>query len=110
MNEKMKSTRKNNAIAHANIYDIDRISNNQSLDEKYRDQFTGLILDTGRGVIGSIKENTNDYEAINEDKRLSSVDKALGKRKILAADIGLGTLGTGSMLGLAWLVKKVFVA
>ncbi len=110
MNEKMKSTRKNNAIAHANIYDIDRISNNQSLDEKYRDQFTGLILDTGRGVIGSIKENTNDYEAINEDKSLSSVDKALGKRKILAADIGLGTLGTGSMLGLAWLVKKVFVA
>ena len=110
MNEKTKSARKNNAVAPKNIYDIGRKSDNQSLNEKYRDQFTGLILDTGRGVIGSIKENTNDYEAINEDKSLSSVDKALGKRKILAADIGLGTLGTGSMLGLAWIVKKIFAA
>lgn len=47
---------------------------------------------------------------INEDKNLSPVDKALGKRKVLAADIGLAMLGVGGALGLVWLAKKVFAA
>ncbi|MBQ3277412.1 MAG: hypothetical protein IJH47_10275 [Oscillospiraceae bacterium] len=80
------------------------------MDEKYRDQFTGLALDTGRGVISTIKENAGDYKVISEDKNLSPVDKALGKRKVLAADIGLAMLGGSGTLGLVWLAKKVFAA
>ena len=47
---------------------------------------------------------------INEDKNLSSVDKALGKRKVLAADIGLAMFGGSGTLWLVWLAKKVFAA
>ena len=72
--------------------------------------YVTLAMDAGRDVISSIKENAVDYEIISEDKSLSSVDRALGKRKILAADIGLGTLGIGSVLGLAFIAKKAFSA
>ena len=67
-------------------------------------------MDIGQGVISTIRENVGDYKAINEDKSMSSADKALGKRKVLAADIGLGTLGVGSALGLVWIAKKDFAA
>ena len=110
MNNKTNYTQDNNEIVPANNHIIVQNPNNQSLDEKHRDQFTSLAMDAGRDVISSIKENAVDYEIISEDKSLSSVDRALGKRKILAADIGLGTLGICSVLGLAFIAKKAFSA
>lgn len=110
MSNKMNSTRTNNEVILAENHNFTRKTKNQELNEKYYDQFTGLVLDIGRSVIGTIRENTGDYKAINEDKNMSSADKALGKRKVLAADIGLGTLGVGSALGLVWIAKKVFAA
>ena len=96
--------------ALAGNQDVARKAAGLGIDERYREQFTGLALETGRGIINSIKENAGDYKTISEDKNMSPVDKALGKRKVLAADIGLGILGTGGALGLVWLTKKVFAA
>ena len=110
MSTKTNSSRVNNAVVTTDNHDVSRKSGSQTQDEKYRDQFTGLALDTGRGVISTIKNNAGDYKVISEDKNLSAVDKALGKRKVLAADIGLAVLGSGSTLGLVWLAKKVFAA
>lgn len=108
MSNKTNSSRKNYPVVSTDNHDISRKSGSQTVDEKYRDQFTGLALDAGRGVISTIKENAGDYKEISEDKNLSTVDKALGKRKVLAADIGLAMLWGGSTLGLVWLAKKVF--
>ena len=110
MSNKTNSSRINNSVVSTDNHDVSRKSGSQALDEKYRDQFTGLVLDTGRGVINTIKENAGDYMVISEDKNLSSVDKALGKRIVLAADIGLAMLGGCGTLGLVCLVKKVFAA
>lgn len=110
MSNKSNSTRANNSVVPTTNQDVPRNRDSQVMAEKYRDQFTGLALDTGRGVINAIKENAGDYKVISEDKNLSPVDKALGKRKVLAADIGLSMLGGGGTLGLVWLAKKVFAA
>lgn len=110
MSNKTNSSRVNNAVVPTDNHDVSRKPGSQTMDEKYRDQFTGLALDTGRGVISTIKENAGDYKVISEDKNMSPVDKALGKRKVLAADIGLAMLGGGGTLGLVWLAKKVFAA
>ena len=110
MSNKTNPNHSNNAVARTDNHDVAKKAGSQSMDEKYREQFTGLALDTGRGIINSIKENAGDYKMISEDKNMSPVDKALGKRKVLAADIGLGALGNGSVLGLVWLAKKVFAA
>ncbi len=80
------------------------------LDEKYGDQFMEMALDTGRYALHTIKENSGDYKCISEDKNTSPVEKAIGKRKVLAADIGIGIGTTGGLLGLIWLAKKVFAA
>lgn len=106
----MNPNHSNNAVTRTDNHDVTQKTTRLSMDEKYREQFTGLAMETGRGIISSIKENAGDYKMISEDKSLSSVDKALGKRKVLAADIGLSALGTGSILGLVWLAKKVFAA
>lgn len=110
MSNKTNSTRTNNAVVRTDNHDVARKTNNQAFGEKYRDQFTEFVLDMERDVINTIKKNVGDYKAISEDKNMTPVDKAVGKRKVLAADIGLGTLGIGSMLGMVWLAKKVFAA
>lgn len=79
-------------------------------DDKYSDQFMEMALDTGRYALHTLKENAGDYKCISEDNNASPVNKALGKRKILAADIGIGISTIGGLLGLIWLAKKVFVA
>ena len=81
-----------------------------TLDEKYCDQFMRMTLDTGCYALHTIKENASDYKKIGEDKNMSPVEMAMGKRKVLAADISLGICMTGGILGLLWLAKKVFVA
>ena len=110
MSNKTNSFRANNAVVLTDNHDISRKLGSQTMVEKYRDQFTGLALDTGRGLISTIKGNAGDYKVISEDKNLSVVDKALGKRKVLAADIGLALLGGGGTLGLVWLANKIFAA
>lgn len=110
MSNETNSSYVNNAVIPTDNYDVSPKSGYQTLDEKYRDRFTGLALDTGRGIISTIKENAGDYEMISVDNNLSPVDKALGKRKVLAADIGLAMLGGSGTLGLVWLAKKVFIA
>ena len=47
---------------------------------------------------------------IDEDQSMSSVDKALNKRKVLATDVCIGLGAVGGTLGLIWLGKKVFTA
>lgn len=76
--------------------------------DKYCDQFMEMVLDTGRYALHTIKENAGDYKCISEDKNISPIAKAIGKRKVLAADIGIGISAVGSLLGLIWLTKKVF--
>ena len=110
MSNKTNSTHTNRAIVRTDNHNAPQNPGNLTMNEKYRDQFTGLALDTGRGVISTIIENEGDYKVINEDKNLSSVDKALGKRKVLAADIGLAMFGGSGTLWLVWLAKKVFAA
>lgn len=110
MSNKTNSSCEKNAVVPTEKHDVFWKSDIQTVDEKYRDQFTGLALDTGQGIISSIKENASDYKVISEDKNMSPVDKALGKRKVLAADIGLAMLGGGGTLGLVWLAKKIFAA
>ena len=110
MSNKTNYSREKNAVVPTDNHDVSRKSSSQTPDEKYRDQFIGLALNTSWTVINTIKENAGDYNAIREDKSLSPVDKALGKRKLLAADIGLAMLGGGSTLGLVWLANKVFAA
>lgn len=75
---------------------------------RYHDQFNDMTLDTGRYALHVIKENSGDYKIISEDQSLSSVDRAMGKRKVLAADVGIGLGAVGGTLGLIWLGKKVF--
>lgn len=110
MSNKSNSTHTNSTIVCTKKHDVTQKTSSPALNEKYRDQFTGLVLDTGRGILNTIKENAGDYKAITEDKNISPVDKALGKRKVLAADIGLGIGATGGVLGLVWFAKKVFAA
>lgn len=108
MSNKTNSTRVNDAATPTDKHDVSRKRDTKIMDEKYRDQFMGIALDTGRGAINTIKENAGDYKVISQDKNLTSVEKALGKRKILAADIGLTLAGGGGTLGLVWLAKKIF--
>ena len=108
--KKQDNTNRTTAIVCPSENQVQRKGSNQSLDEKYRDQITGLSVEAGRGVISALKENVADYKAIDAAKELSPVDKAIGKRKLLAWDIGLGTGTLGLSLGVAWLAKKVFAA
>lgn len=110
MSKKTDSTNKNNVVVCTDNSRPVREISNQTPDEKYRDQFTEIVLDAGRGAINSIQENSGDYKTISEDKNMTSAEKALEKRKLLAADIGLGALEAGSLLGLIWFAKKVFAA
>ena len=110
MNNKTTSTRKNNSVVRNEKQKAPQKAPRQSTESRYRDQFWGLALDTGCSFINAIKENAGDYKTINKDKNLSSVGKALGKRKVLLADIGLSTLEISSVFYLMWLAKKVLAA
>ena len=110
MSKSKNSIDTNNEVVCTDNSSAVRETSNQTPDEKYRDQFTEIVLDAGRGFINSIRENLGDYKTISEDRNMSPVEKALGKRKLLETDIKLGTIGTGSLLGLIWFAKKVFVA
>ena len=110
MSNKTNTSRKNNAVIPTNKHGDLRKSGSHTIDEKNVDLFNELAIDIGRGVISTIKENAGDYKAISEDEHLSSVDKALGKRKVLAVDIVLSILAGGGTLSLTWLAKKVFAA
>ena len=55
-----------------------------------------------------MKSNAADYGKIDQDPDLSAVDKAVGKRKILALDILLGGVTITGSLGLLWLARKIF--
>ena len=79
-------------------------------DAKHRDQFMDMTLDTGRYALNVLKENSGDYKVIGDDQSLSSVDRAMGKRKVLAADVCIGLGAVGGTLGLLWLGKQVFKA
>ncbi len=81
-----------------------------AVDSKCFEQFTDMALDTGRFALHIINENSSDYKMIDEDQSMSSVDKALNKRKVLATDVCIGLGAVGGTLGLIWLGKKVFTA
>ena len=110
MSNKKNATHRSTDVTRVEKQNPTPKANGKTIDEKYREQFTDMALDVGREAIKSIKDGASDYKAISEDKNLSPIDKALGKRKVLAADIGIGIGATGGILGLAWLAKKVFVA
>lgn len=82
----------------------------KTLNERYREEFTGMTIDAGRCVVNTMKENVSDYKMIDNDPNISSVEKAIGKRKLMLCDLGLGTGMIGGFMGLAWLAKKLFAA
>ena len=108
MSNKMNSNDKKEAVISTCNQDVAQKTVSQKADDKRREEFTEFVFDAGQNVYKNIKENVDDYKAINEDPNMSSVDKALGKRKVIAADIGIGTLLFSCMIGLAWVAKKVF--
>lgn len=83
--------------------------NKQNIDEIIMNRFIDLTFIAGHNALNSIKDNLKDYNEINEDENISSVDKAIGKRKIMIMDIGLGTVTIGSVLTLVWLAKKICI-
>ena len=108
MNNQKTNTRANTTIVSAENHIPARKPAGSVSDTKYRDQFTDMTLDTGRYALHVLKENTGDYKVIGEDQSLSSVERAMGKRKVLAADVGIGLGAAGGTLGLIWLGKQVF--
>lgn len=72
------------------------------------DPLSEMTLDAGRGIFDTMKSNAADYGKIDQDPDLSAVDKAVGKRKILALDILLGGVTITGSLGLLWLARKIF--
>lgn len=99
---------KNTEVENATTSSLQRINNPTSTNEKCNQQFTEMALSVGHTVVNSMKANIIDYRTINEDPSLSSIDKALAKRKILACDIGI-TLGTvGGCVSIVWLTRKIF--
>ena len=110
MKNQKSVARSNNSVIKPEDRLAARSAVRQTLDEKYSGQFLDITMDAGRHALHMIKENAGDYKEIGQDKTMTPVDKALGKRKVLAADIGIG-LGTGGgILGLIWLGKKVFTS
>ncbi len=107
MSNKMDSTRKEETIITTNNQDVTQKTASQNADDSHREEFNELVIDAGRSVIKNLKENADDYKAISEDPHMSPVDKALGKRKVIAADIGLGTLTLGCMICLVKLARKI---
>ena len=110
MNNQKTAARSNTSIVNPENRAPARKPEASVSDAKYRDQFTDMTLDTGRYALHVLKENSGDYKAIGDDPRLSSVEKAMGKRKVLAADVGIGLGAAGGTLGLIWLGKQVFKA
>lgn len=110
MNNQKTSPRTNTTIVNPDNRLPFRKPDTSISDGKYRDQFADMTLDTGRYTLHILKENSGDYKVIGEDQSLSSVEKAMGKRKVLAADIGIGLGAAGGTLGLLWLGKQVFKA
>lgn len=108
MNNQKTVTRTNTTIVNPENRVPARKSETSVSDTKYRDQFTDMTLDTGRYALHVLKENSGDYKVIGEDQSLSSVEKAMGKRKVLAADVGIGLGAAGGTLGLIWLGKQIF--
>jgi len=106
----MNPTRKNNSAVHSKKQDTFQKNHRQYIEDGYCDQSMELVLDMGHGFINAIKENASDYKTISADEKMSPVDKALGKRKVLAADIGLSIFGLGGVFGLMLVVKKALTA
>lgn len=90
---------------------VEKHSPTQSMTaEKHHEQVLETALDATRYAFHVLKENAGDYKAISTDKDLSSVDKAIGKRKVLAADITISFCSIGAFLVLAWGAKKILLA
>lgn len=110
MNNQKTIARTNTAITEIRDRVPARKNYSSTSDTKYHDQIADMTLETGRYALHALKENSGDYKTIEKDQNLSSVEKAMGKRKVLAADIGIGMGAVGGILGLLWLGKKVFTA
>lgn len=110
MSKKNNKAPKNAEVIEKKTDSAVQPSDEQSVDTNRMNQFTDIALAFGHGAINSIRENASDYKAINEDEELSPVDKAVGKRKILLWDVGIGTVTISSVLGLIWIAKKVITA
>ena len=110
MSKKSSKTPNNTEVIGSKINRAVQVSDEQSMNLNHMKQFTDIAFAFGHGAINSIRENASDYKAINEDESLSPVDKAVGKRKILLWDVGIGTVTISSVLGLIWIAKKVIAS
>ena len=110
MNNQKTIARTNTAITEIRDRVPTRKNYSSASDTKCHDQIADMTLETGRYALHALKENSGDYKAIEKDQDLTSVEKAMGKRKVLAADIGIGLSAIAGTLGLIWLGKKVFSA
>ena len=108
MNKKENILKSNIEAADTATMTVTKNHNTQIIDEKSMEQFNTLVLGIGERFLISLNENIGDYKAISADANLSSVEKAIGKRKILLLDIFIGTATVSSILTLIWIAKKVF--
>lgn len=112
MNMSKKSTKapNNTEVIEKKTDSAVQTSDEQSMSTNRMNQFTDIAFAFGHGAINSIRVNASDYKAIDEDEGLSSVDKAVGKRKLLLWDVGIGSVTISSVLGLIWIAKKIIAA
>lgn len=110
MSKKNSKTLKNTEVIEKKTDSAVQTSDKQSMNTNRMNRFTDIALAFGHGAINSIRENASDYKAIDEDEELSPVDKAVGKRKLLLWDVGIGSATISSVLGLIWIAKKVIAA
>lgn len=110
MSNKTNSNRANNSVVFFDNPAVSKISGNQDMNEKYFDQFAGVILNMCRVIVDRVVENSADYKAIDEDTNLSIEGKALAKRKLLVADIGIILSTSLGGLGLMCCAKKVLLS
>lgn len=107
MNNKTNSNRANNPVTSTDNHDAPIISGNQAMKEIFLNQFTRIALDMNRTIISRVIDNGGDYKKIDEDNKLSPTEKALAKRVVLAADVGIGLLGCLATLVLVYGSNKV---
>ena len=78
--------------------------------EEKRNDYRGLIVELGfdaaKELYNRIKNNSGDYKSIDEDDNLSSVDKAIAKRKIFIFDSSLVVLLLGGLIIAAKQIDK----
>lgn len=104
------SKKRNTALAESSAARAEVQDPAMDMNEKRCNEMMDLAMSAGRGMASAIKENSGDYKAIEEDETLNSVEKALGKRKVLFCDMALGAFGFFGTYGMVCLARRLGTA